>query len=105
MLYTLFINSIAVFFGAYLLQGIEIKNYLTAIGVAILLAIVNVLIKPFIVVLTIPLTIITLGLFILVINAWMLMLVGKIVEGFKVHSFISALIMGIFLSVVNAILL
>lgn len=105
MLYTLFINSIAVFFGAYLLQGIEIKNYLTAIGVAIILAIVNVLIKPFIVVLTIPLTIITLGLFILVINAWMLMLVGKIVEGFKVHSFISALIMGIFLSVVNAILL
>lgn len=105
MLYTLFINSIAVFFGAYLLRGIEIKNYLTAIGVAIVLAIVNVLIKPFIVVLTIPLTIITLGLFILVINAWMLMLVGKIVEGFKVHSFISALIMGIFLSVVNAILL
>lgn len=105
MLYTLFINSIAVFFGAYLLQGIEIKNYLTAIGVALVLAIVNVLIKPFIVVLTIPLTIITLGLFILVINAWMLMLVGKIVEGFKVHSFISALIMGIFLSVVNAILL
>lgn len=105
MLYTLIINSIAVFFGAYLLQGIEIKNYLTAIGVAIVLAIVNVLIKPFIVVLTIPLTIITLGLFILVINAWMLMLVGKIVEGFKVHSFISALIMGIFLSVINAILM
>jgi putative membrane protein len=105
MLYTLFINSLTVFFGAYLLKGIEIKNYLTAIGVAIVLAIVNVLIKPVIVVLTIPLTIITLGLFILVINAWMLMLTGKIVEGFKVHSFISALILGLILSVVNAILL
>ena len=105
MLYTLLINSLTVFFGAYLLKGIEVKNYLTAIGVAIVLAIVNVLIKPIIVVLTIPLTIITLGLFILVINAWMLMLTGKIVEGFKVHSFFSALFLGLILSVVNAILL
>lgn len=105
MLYTLLINSLTVFFGAYLLKGIEVKNYLTAIGVAIVLAIVNVLIKPVIVVLTIPLTIISLGLFIFVINAWMLMLTGKIVEGFKVHSFISALFLGLILSVVNAILL
>ncbi len=105
MLFTLLINSLTVFFGAYLLKGIEVKSYLTAIGVAIVLAIVNVLIKPVIVILTIPLTIITLGLFILVINAWMLMLTGKIVEGFKVHSFFSALILGLILSVVNAILL
>ncbi len=105
MLFTLLINSLTVFFCAYLLKGIEVKSYLTAIGVAIVLAIVNVLIKPVIVILTIPLTIITLGLFILVINAWMLMLTGKIVEGFKVHSFFSALILGLILSVVNAILL
>ncbi len=105
MIYTLLINSFAVFFGAYLLNGIEVKNYLTAIGVAIILAIVNVILKPVIILLTLPLTVLTLGLFVLVINAWMLMLVGKIVEGFKVHSFFSALFLGVLMSVINAILL
>jgi putative membrane protein len=105
MIYTLLINSFAVFFGAYLLNGIEVKNYLTAIGVAIILAIINVILKPVIILFTLPLTVITLGLFVLVINAWMLMLVGKIVEGFKVHSFFSALFLGILMSVINVILL
>lgn len=105
MIYTILINSIAVFLGAYILKGVEVKNYFTALGVAIVLALVNTLIKPVIVVLTIPLTVLTLGLFILVINAWMLMLTGKIVDGFKVHGFVSAFIFGIFLSILNAILL
>lgn len=105
MIYTILINSIAVFLGAYFLKGVEVKNYFTALGVAIILALVNTLIKPVIIVLTIPLTVLTLGLFILVINAWMLMLTGKIVDGFKVHSFVSAFIFGILLSILNAVLL
>lgn len=105
MLYTILINSIAIFLGAYLLKGVDVKNYLTALGVAVVLAIVNALIKPLIVILTLPLTILTLGLFVLVINAWMLMLTDKIVEGFKVKSFGYAFIFGILLSILNAILL
>ncbi|MEX0771212.1 MAG: phage holin family protein [Balneolaceae bacterium] len=104
MLYTIFINSIAVFLGAYLLRGVEVKNYWTALGVAVILALVNTFIKPLIVFLTIPLTLLTLGLFILVINAWMLMLTDKFIEGFKVKGFFWAFIFSIVLSFLNAIL-
>ncbi|MEX0995252.1 MAG: phage holin family protein [Balneolaceae bacterium] len=105
MLYTIIINSIAVFFGAYLLRGVEVKSFWTALGVAVILGLVNTFIKPVIVFLTIPLTILTLGLFILVINAWMLMLTSKLVEGFRVRGFFWALVFGIVLSFLNAILL
>ncbi len=104
MITTLLINSVAIFLCAYLLNGVEVKNYFTALGVAVVLAIVNVLIKPVIVLLTLPLTVITLGLFVLVINAWMLMLTGKIVDGFKVKGFGAAFLFGILISLLNAIL-
>jgi len=104
MIITIFVNSIAVFFGAFILNGVEVKNYITAIGVAILLALVNSFIKPLIVVLTLPLTLLTLGLFILVINAWMLMLVDKIIDGFKIQSFAWALIFSIILMILNGML-
>ena len=105
MIFTILINSLAVFFGAYILNGVEVKNYLTAIGVAVLLSLVNAFIKPLILLLTLPLTIITLGLFILVINAWMLMLVDKLVDGFKIQSFAWALIFSIVLMILNGFLL
>ena len=104
MLTTLLINSIVIFFGAYLLEGVKIKNFWTAIGVAILLALINTFIKPVILFLTLPLTIITLGLFILVINAWILMIIDKLVEGFKVDGFWWAVLFSIFISIANAIL-
>jgi len=104
MLKILLINSLVIFFGAYLLEGVSVKNYFTALGVAILLGLVNIFIKPLIVVLTLPLTVLTLGLFIWVINAWMLMLIDKLVEGFKVRNFWWALLFGLFISVLNGIL-
>lgn len=105
MLKILLINSLVIFLGAALLDGIQVKNFLTAIGVAILLAIINTFIKPLIVFLTLPLTIFTLGLFILVINAWILMLIDKMVEGFSVKSFWWAAGFSIFISIANAIML
>jgi putative membrane protein len=105
MLKVLLINSIVIFLGAEILKGVEIKSYLTALGAAVLLALVNTFIKPLIVVLTLPLTILTLGLFIWVINAWMLMLIDKLVEGFSVHSFWWALLFSLFISVLNSFLL
>lgn len=104
MIYTLLINTAAVFIGSLFLKGIQVRNLFTAFGVALVLAIVNVLIRPVILVLTLPLTIITLGLFILVINAWMLMLTSKIVKGFEVSGFFAALFFSIILSVLNALL-
>ncbi|TVR19253.1 MAG: phage holin family protein [Balneolaceae bacterium] len=104
MLKILLINSIVIFVGAYLLEGVKVKSFLTAVGVAILLAILNTLIKPLIVVLTLPLTILTLGLFIFVINAWILMIIDKIVEGFTIKGFWWAVLYSIFISVANSIM-
>lgn len=104
MIYTLLINSIAVFLTAKLLDGVEIKSFFSAIVVAILLALVNTFIKPVIIFLTLPVTILTLGLFILVINAFMLMMVDAFTDGMKIKSFSWALIFSIVLSIINALL-
>lgn len=105
MLKILLMNSFVIFFGAYFLEGVKIKNYFTALGVALLLGLINVFIKPVIVFFTLPLTVLTLGLFILVINAWILMIIDKLVEGFSIKSFWWAVIYSIFISILNAILL
>lgn len=104
MLKILLINSVIIFLGAYLLRGVSIKNYWTALGVAILLGLINAFIKPLIILLTLPLTILTLGLFIWVINAWILMLIDKLVEGFQIRNFWWALIYSLFISLLNGIL-
>ncbi len=104
MIYTILINSVAVYITARLLAGVEIKNFFTAVFVAIGLAIVNTVIKPVIVFLTIPLTILTLGLFILVINAFMVMLIDALMDDFSVRSFGWAVLFGIVLSLLNALL-
>lgn len=104
MLKILLINSIIIFVGAYLLEGVSIKNFWTAIGVAILLGLINMFIKPLIVLITLPLTILTLGAFILVINAGILMLIDKLVDGFKIKGFWWAVLFSIFISIANAFL-
>jgi len=104
MIKTLLINSVVIFVGAHLLSGVSIKNYWTALGVAVVLAILNFLIRPLILLLTLPLTILTLGLFVLVINAWILMLTDKFVDGLKIKNFGWAVIYGFFISVLNTLL-
>ncbi|HKK46469.1 MAG TPA: phage holin family protein [Balneolaceae bacterium] len=100
-IFKLLLNGVGIFIIGYILKGVEIKSFFTALGVAILLAIVNTFIKPFIVILSLPLTIITFGLFILVINALMLMLVDALVEGMKIRSFGWALLFSLLLSILN----
>lgn len=104
MIWAWLLNSISVYATASLLKGVEVKNFWSAIFVAALLAIVNVLIKPILVILSLPITILTLGLFVLVINAALIMLVDKLVDGFKVESFSWAIIFGIVMSFVSWIL-
>lgn len=104
MLKILLINSIVIFLGSYLLNGVKVKSYWSALGVALLLALINMFIKPIIVLLTLPLTILTLGLFILVINAWILLIIDKIVDGFTVKGFWWAVLFSIFISIVNSIM-
>ncbi len=104
MLKILLINSIVIFAGAYLLEGVNVKNFFTAVGVALLLAILNTFLKPILLFLTLPLTIVTLGLFILVINAWILLIVNKLIDGFTIKGFWWAVLYSIFISIANAVM-
>ncbi len=90
---------------AYLLKGIHIDSYWTALVFALVLAIVNLIVRPLLIILTIPLTIITLGLFLFVINALMVLLASKVVDGITIDGFWWALLFGLLLSVVSSLFL
>lgn len=102
ILINLFLNSLAVVITAYLLPGVRVENYLVAIIVAVVLGIVNAILKPILIILTLPIDILTLGLFIFVINAVLVMLVSALVPGFTVTSFWWALLFSLVLSLVNS---
>ncbi len=98
------LNGVAVLLTGYLLKsGVHIENYGYALLVVVLLAIANVLVKPILVILTIPITIVTLGLFLLVINAGIILLVDYFVAGFEVEGFWWALGFSLILSIFNSI--
>jgi putative membrane protein len=99
----LILSALAVFICATVLPGAHVDGFLIAIVVAGVLAILNVLVKPILVILTIPITFLTLGLFLLVINTILILLVDWLVPGFTVDGFWWALIFSILLSLVNAI--
>jgi len=95
----------AVAFGlAHILTGIHIDTYWTALIFALVLAVANVIIRPILIILTIPLTIVTLGLFLFVINALMVLLASKLVDGIRIDGFWWALLFGLLLSVVSSLL-
>jgi len=104
MIWAWLLNSVAVFATAKVLSGVEIKNFWSAIIVAALLAIVNTFLNPILQIVSLPVTIITLGLFALVINTLMIMLVDALVEGFKVKNFGWAFVFGIVMSLISSIL-
>ncbi|MCR4284280.1 MAG: phage holin family protein [Parcubacteria group bacterium] len=98
------ISAIAILISAYLLSGVYVDGFITAVIIAIVLGAVNGFVRPVLVVLTLPITILTLGLFLLILNTLLIMLVEVVVPGFEIDSFWWALIFGIVLSVINAIL-
>lgn len=99
----LLLNGLAVMLTGYILPGVSVSDFGTAILVALLLAVVNVLVKPILILLTIPITILTLGLFLLVINALIILLVESLITGFEVDGFWWALLFSLVLSVFNSI--
>lgn len=104
LLFNLLVNGFAVFVAAYLLPGVEVDNFLTAVIVAIVLGLVNAIIKPIFVLLTLPINILTIGLFTFVINALLVMLVSSIVSGFEVTNFWWAVVFSVVLSVISSFL-
>jgi putative membrane protein len=97
-----FLTGLAVLLTAYLLPGVHVENYGQALVVALVLSIANVIVKPLLILFTIPLTVLSLGLFLLVINALIILLVDYFVPGFSVDGFWWALAFSLILSVFNS---
>ncbi len=96
--------AIAVMVTSYLLPGIIVESALAAFVAAFVLAIVNAILRPIMIILTLPATIMTLGLFLLVINALLLMLTSALVSGFYVTSFWWAIIGSLIISIISSLL-
>ena len=95
------INAAALLLVAYLYDGVSVTSFFAAMMAALVLGLVNAVIRPILVILTLPVTILTLGLFIFVINALLFWLVGNIVQGFEVKGFLAGLIGSVLFSVIT----
>jgi putative membrane protein len=100
----LLISTIIVFTLAYFLPGVHVDNLTAALLVAVVLGLLNTFLKPILVFLTIPVTLITLGLFLLVINAGIILICDYFISEFHVDGFLTALIFSILLSISQSIL-
>lgn len=100
----LLLNAIAVVILSYILPGVGVDSMFTAIIVAVVLSILNFLVKPLLVILTLPITVLTLGLFLLVINAIIILIAAELIDGFQVASFWWAVIFSLLLAFLQAIL-
>ena len=98
------VTALAVYPAAYLVPGVAIQDIRTTIIVALVLALLNTFIKPILIILTIPISIVTLGLFLLVINALMVKWAADLVHGFHVAGWWPALLVSLIVSVVSFIL-
>ena len=98
-----FINALALMLVAYLYSGVQVNGIVAALIAALVLGLVNAVIRPLLVILTLPVTILTLGLFIFVINAFMFWFVTEIVKGFTVSGFTAALIGSLMFSVISLV--
>jgi len=98
------IGTIAVFVTANLLTGVRVENFRTALIVAVVLSVINAIVKPVLVFLTLPLTVLTFGLFLLVINALLIQLAAWLVPGFFVAGFWWALLFSLIVSLIGWVL-
>lgn len=99
----LLLSSITVFIAAYLLPGVHVDTFWDAIIVAVVIGLLNIFVRPLLIFLTIPATIITLGLFLFVINALIVWMASNMISGFTVSNFWWALLFTILLSGINSL--
>lgn len=99
----LVLSTLSVLVASYLLPGAHVSGFFDALIVALILALFSATLKPLLIILTIPVTVFTLGFFLLVINALMIMLADYFITGFVVDGFWWALLFGVILAIVNSI--
>ena len=95
------LNALAIFFAAAVVPGIEISGFLAALGAGLVFGLINAVVRPVLLFLTLPVTLVTLGLFVFVLNALCLWLTSALVKGFQVHGFWAALFGALLVSVVS----
>ncbi|HZH56928.1 phage holin family protein [Yanghanlia caeni] len=98
------LNAVALLIVAYLLPGITVASFGAALIAALVLGLLNTLVKPVLILLTLPITVVTLGLFLLVLNALVFWFAGSILKGFQVAGFWWALIGAIVYSLISGLL-
>jgi len=102
------VSALALYLTSLIVRGIEIESVTALLFAAVTIGILNAIVRPVILLLTLPLNILTLGLFTMVVNAWMLWMASKVVVGFNVHGFWSALggwlVMSFFTFVINVLI-
>ncbi|MCP4122695.1 MAG: phage holin family protein [Bacteroidetes bacterium] len=98
------VPSVAVLLGAYLLPGVFVQSFGAAIIIALLIGFLNAFVKPILEILTIPITIITLGLFLIILDALMVLVAAKLINGFSVENILWAILFGFIVSVISSIL-
>ena len=100
----LFVSTLSVLIAAYVLRGVRVRSLPTAVVVAIALGIANTFLRPLLVLITLPVTLLTLGLFLFVINALMILFVAYLVPGFEVRNFGWALLFSLIVSLASSFL-
>ncbi|MCJ0765575.1 phage holin family protein [Variovorax terrae] len=98
------ITALSLWVASYLFSGLKFDSTASLVVSALLLGFANAIVKPLLIVLTLPLTLLTFGLFLLVINALMIMLVAALVRGFKVSGFWTAFFASIFISLLSIVI-
>lgn len=101
LLVTWVINALALLALPYLMQSVTIDSFLTALLVAVILGFVNTILRPILILLTLPVTVVTLGLFIFILNGLLFWMVGNMFEGFHVAGFWPAVFAAILYSVIS----
>jgi len=104
ILVTWIANSLAIYFVAYLLGGVDVASLRDAFLAGAVLSIVNAIVKPVVVILTLPLTMLTLGLFYFVVSAFCLWLASKFVPGFMLQGFFTTVFAAILISLFSALI-
>ena len=98
------ILTVAIIFASYLIEGIHVRGFFSALAAAAMLGILNVFFRPILIILTLPINILTLGLFTFVINALLLMMASGVIGGFEVYGFWSAVFGSLIISLVSWLL-
>lgn len=104
MILKLLVSSLSVLIAAYLLPSVHIRGYFAAFVVAVVLGLLNTFLKPILLLFTIPINILSLGLFTFIINAFLVLLASSLINGFYVDSFLSALLFSAITSLITSFL-